>query len=117
MQAHETYCEVCGRPGDRGRHLCSAHQKRRADGDTTPVGPARGGPAGARLHESPLHRLLEAALAYADADSEDDVAFQRAKDNLRKAAKAYARGCPVAAVRLRVRRVRLVVVQQLALPI
>lgn len=36
-------------------------------------------------------RIEEAALAYADADAEDDGAFRRAKERLRQAANAYGR--------------------------
>lgn len=44
--------------------------------------------AGAR-RKTRLEILAEAAIAYADADVSDDIAFERARDNLRKAAERY----------------------------
>lgn len=49
-------------------------------------------------HASPWERLTEAALVYAEADSVDETAYRRARDALRKAARAYAQGLPSAAM-------------------
>lgn len=42
-------------------------------------------------HETPQQLLTKAAIAYADADTSDDVTFQRLWDRLRKAAVRYAK--------------------------
>lgn len=44
-----------------------------------------------RLHESPWARLTEAAIAYAEADDEDDTAYERARKRLHEAVIAYVR--------------------------
>lgn len=61
--------------------LCETHRKQRLrDGHTrTPR----------RRHETPWARLTEAALTYADVDSEDDTAFHLARNNLARAARVY----------------------------
>lgn len=61
--------------------LCAGHRKRKVRGQVVNTQLAR-------RPSSPLEYLCESALAYADAD--DDVAYERAKDNLRKAAMSYA---------------------------
>jgi hypothetical protein len=71
----------CDADAERGGY-CWAHTKQgqRRDGRRTEV---------ARRHESAWERLTEAAIAYAEADQDDD--FSRAKDRLAQAAKQYGR--------------------------
>lgn len=77
-----TVCRVgdCDNPAARDG-LCWAHRKRLQRDQPLTTGISRR-PASA------LERLTEAALAYAEADRDDD--WERAKDNLRKSATAYA---------------------------
>lgn len=65
--------------------LCRGHYERRV----------RGAVVNVELRprfETAWERFVEAVRAYADADSTDDVAFERAKDRLRKAARAWVTG-------------------------
>ena len=75
----ERYCTVgdCMRLAESGG-LCSAHRKRKQ----------RGVQLGLPMVEkfcSTWDRLHAAAIDLAEADSEDDIAYQRAEDRLRKA--------------------------------
>lgn len=80
----------CDRPADRHHDqlgpICSGHRKRtlpsRAGRVADPMRPLR-----KRL--SPLERLREAALQYADATSDRD--FERAETRLKDAAKGFVR--------------------------
>jgi hypothetical protein len=81
---HVLVCFVdgCDRPATRAG-LCEGHRKRRR----------RGQALGSPLQErpaTPWSRILEGCIALADADSEDDLAFRRAEDRLRKAIDGYA---------------------------
>lgn len=42
-----------------------------------------------QTYETPWQRVTEAAIAYADADPEDNAAFERARKRLDEAGKAY----------------------------
>lgn len=77
-------CTWCQRPAARGE-LCWAHAGRRRRG-TSMTRPVRPDTRGKKRHGG----LMEAALAYADADGSDAQAYRRAWDRLRKAALAYA---------------------------
>lgn len=79
-------CSVseCDRPVARGG-LCWGHIKARQRGSAPELGPPATEPV------APLERLREAAIDYREVDSEDDDAYRRADDRLRKAAKAYGR--------------------------
>lgn len=82
----------CLKPaGLRKGGYCEAHAKRRLRGQVVaePIGAPRGGHVLVTA-ESTWLLLTEAALAYADADSDDEVDFRRATDRLRKAALSYA---------------------------
>lgn len=59
----------------------------------------------APTYETPWERLTAASLAYADA-GDDDEAFAKARDRLRKAALAYAGAEPSPPVRKRHPQVR-----------
>lgn len=85
-------CSVadCEKPAAKSG-LCWAHAKQRLRGQPLTTVASR--------HASPLDRLREAALDYADADADEDAEFGRAEDNLRKAARAY--GVKGAAERIR----------------
>lgn len=75
----------CDRPVEKAG-LCAGHRKQKTLGKPfTPLSDSRAG----RLTYHQV--MVEAALALADADSDDDRAFDRATDNLRKAAISYAR--------------------------
>lgn len=78
----EADCSVDGCPNPAAKSgLCEGHVKRRTRGQVVS--------AALKLRpRSPLERLTEAALAYANAESDDE--FDRAKDNLRKSAAAFA---------------------------
>lgn len=79
----------CLNPAAKGG-LCWGHLKRRQEGrELGQLRRGQGTAAGLRLH--PCVRLRLAALAYADADSTDDIAFQRAWHRLYCAAQAVAR--------------------------
>lgn len=69
-------CEADALKGE----LCPGHLKQRQRGQ--PLTALR------RRSKSPLERLTEAAIAYADASDASEDAFARARDNLRKAAAA-----------------------------
>ncbi|MCP3065817.1 hypothetical protein LXT21_44325 [Myxococcus sp. K38C18041901] len=73
----------CTRDAAPRRKLCHAHAKRATRGQplSTPL---------AETYSSPWDRLTSAALAYADA-GDDEEAFARAKDRLRKASISYSR--------------------------
>ena len=71
----------CPNPPARGPH-CWGHLKRKQR--RKPVHEAL-----AEKYESPWHRFVEATIAYNDCNSEDDRAFERVRDNLRKSAMAY----------------------------
>lgn len=77
------YCEAadCLRTTRHGHRLCDAHERRRSRGDdlTTPI----------RSRPEPFARLTDAALRYADADPEDDSAYERAKGALREASEFW----------------------------
>lgn len=77
------WCSIDGCSRRAHAHgLCSAHLKRRN----------RGQPVNVTIRDSPKSEwevLTENALAYANAESDED--FQRAKDNVRKAALTYGR--------------------------
>lgn len=72
----------CERPAARGE-FCWAHIKRRQ----------RGQRLGAEIRElnydTPMGRLMEAAIILADCKPSDDIAWARARDRLRKAAVDY----------------------------
>lgn len=78
-------CEVegCSRPIEQGT-LCAAHRKRRYRGRpmSTPLRSDR---------RAPAEELLNAALALADASSEDDAEWARARNALERAALGFAR--------------------------
>ncbi len=87
----EATCRLpaCDRPSRSPGGLCEAHHKRRQRGQSLdPPVRQRLDPAGA---------LLEAALAYADAPSEDDLAWWLARERLLVAAKRYARAAELEA--------------------
>ncbi len=69
----------CFRPATQGE-LCAGHAKRKYRHQPV-AGPL------AEVGRTPWQRLVDAALKYADADS--DEAFARASAVLRKAAQAY----------------------------
>lgn len=70
--------------------LCAGHYRRKREGrPLTELRRAQGGPATPIL---PIDRLSEAALAYADADTDED--FARARNNLHDAAIWFALGIP-----------------------
>lgn len=73
----------CENPAD-GHGLCSAHRKRAKKGGNlaAPLKPAP-------TSRPPLEVLQDAALRYADAESDED--FRSATDVLRKSAKTYGR--------------------------
>jgi hypothetical protein len=76
-------CSVDGCPNEAAKGgYCWGHLKRGQRGSTvsTPL---------AVRPTSPWERLLEAALTYADVESDGE--FERARDNLRHAAMSYAR--------------------------
>jgi hypothetical protein len=74
-------CAVDGCENDAARGgLCWAHVKEKQR--TGKLSPLSKRPASA------LERLTEAAIAYAEAEEDDE--FRRARDNLRKSAAAYA---------------------------
>ena len=83
-----TFCSVpdCCNEAHSG-DLCGGHARRRA----------RGRPVASALREPRTRwgRLTEAALAYADACSEDDAEYLRLARNLRRAAQAYGEPGPV----------------------
>lgn len=66
--------------------LCRGHVARRQRGAVVSGGLKR------QRWESTWERVLEAVHAYAECDSADDAAFERARDRLRKAIEAYATG-------------------------
>ena len=77
---HAKICraEECLNPAARGEY-CWTHVKRNQRGqDDAPRGPSRS------------ELLREAAIGMADADADDDAAFERADANLRKAAHTFA---------------------------
>ena len=78
-----TFCSVpdCDRES-HGGDLCSGHARRKA----------RGRPVASSLREPRTRwgRLTAAALAYAEACSEDDGEYLRLARELRRAAQAYA---------------------------
>jgi uncharacterized protein (DUF2384 family) len=71
----------CERPAYRSTELCHAHRKRRQRGQ------ALSPPVAERV--TGFARVLEAAIAIVDCDSDDDGAFESAKSLLRKAAEAW----------------------------
>ena len=83
MSRGTCYAEDCLNPVD-GHGLCSMHRKRQVRG--TPL-------AAPKVDKSrtPLEVAIDASIALADADTTDDEAWVRAKDNWRKAVIAYAR--------------------------
>ncbi|MCP3065820.1 hypothetical protein LXT21_44340 [Myxococcus sp. K38C18041901] len=74
----------CTREAAPRRKLCHAHAKRATRGQplSTPL---------AETYANPWDRLTSAALAYADA-GDDEEAFAKAKDRLRKASISYSQG-------------------------
>lgn len=80
-------CSVpdCTRPAAKASY-CWGHYKRRQLNKTVNV-PLEA----SRRTRDPTQALLEASLAHADADTEDDGAFDRAVANLKTAANAYGR--------------------------
>ncbi len=76
-EAAMRYCEVedCIRPAAPGGKKCWAHYKH-----LERYGAVR--PVNQRPSEAVRQRFLEAILAYADADSENDVAYRRAEREL-----------------------------------
>lgn len=82
----ETPCSFDECPNlSRRTGLCWGHVKQQQRGQ--PLTPLRTG----RI-ASNWNRLAEAALAYGEVDSTDDLNWNRGRDNLRKAALAYASG-------------------------
>lgn len=80
-----TPCSVDACPNEAKKAgYCWGHWKRKGRGQTVNV------PLAERP-KSAIERLTEAALTYADAGDADEAEFERAKDNLRKAAAAYER--------------------------
>lgn len=75
----------CDKPA-RKDNLSWGHYKRRQMGKPVNV-PLEA----SRRTRDPTQALLEASLAHADADTEDDGAFDRAVANLKTAANAYGR--------------------------
>lgn len=75
--------EDCENEAD-GHGLCSAHRKRSKKGGNL-AAPLKPAPTA----RAPLEVLQDAALRYADADSDDD--YRAATDVLRKAAQTYGR--------------------------
>lgn len=89
-----TFCTVdgCLRRAKRDASgLCEGHTKRAQRGTTVAGGLLERTSSRYTPYASPLERLQEAALRLADADAEDEGAYQRAQDALRKAAEAYGR--------------------------
>lgn len=76
-------CEAadCLRPTRGGRTYCEAHSKRAT----------RGGVMSAPILEprTPYERFIDAVLRYADVDSGDEKAFERAKWNLNDAGRRH----------------------------
>jgi hypothetical protein len=64
--------------------LCSTHRKREARGQSVTA------PLRAPTYDSPFHRAHEAAMALADAPTDDDAEYRRREDRFRKALDAYA---------------------------
>lgn len=74
-------CSVDGCPHDAARGgLCWSHVRRKQRGQAL-------SPAIRQRPKTPFERVTEAAIAYVDADADED--FARARDNLRKAVAAY----------------------------
>lgn len=73
----------CPNPARR-RGLCWAHVWREQHGSSA-TGPIK------TIGLTPAQRLKECAINYADADSDDDLAWKRASDLLFKAAEEYVR--------------------------
>lgn len=71
----------CLNPASGRTEYCWAHQKRRETGRSLGVP--------VRKRSTPIDYLFEAAIAYADAPVEDDKAFARARENLKRAARKY----------------------------
>jgi len=76
-------CEVagCQKSAQKGGLYCSMHYKRRARGTNMHAPEQEKLPA--------QERIRAMAIAYADADSEDDGAYRRAWDNLTNAAEGW----------------------------
>lgn len=72
----------CERPAAPGRGMCWAHIKRMAR-EAEMAAPVR------ERHADPWQRVWEAAIAASECDTDDDTAFHRAEDRLRKAIHAY----------------------------
>jgi hypothetical protein len=84
-------CDVedCFRPAELGKRMCSAHRKHLARyGELRPVMDGDGIDRMARAVRS---RLIEAAFALADADSEDDDVYDLAHVEFWSAVDAAAR--------------------------
>lgn len=89
----QSYCTVaeCEESTRQGRIRCDFHEKRHQRGQPLTA------PKAERL--SPKGRLLEAAICLADADSEDDVEYQRRERALLLAARQLASHVPGEVVR------------------
>lgn len=75
----------CIRPARPGRAMCRAHEKRKErHGEKADMS----APVKDR-DEEPLHRLQQAAHTFSNADTADDVAYRRALDLLKVAAKRW----------------------------
>lgn len=102
MHAEVTYvtCSIdgCLRPAYRSG-LCDGHDRRRRRGQVvhSPL---------AEVNLSPSERLASAALTFADADSEDDAAADRAWDNLRKTAVTAGRRITEETIRATLERMK-----------
>ena len=73
----------CERPARTDGCLCPMHERRRSRGERLD--------APVREHLDPQDRVLAAAIEYAEADPEDDLAWHLAKERLLAAARRYGR--------------------------
>jgi len=76
-----SYCTAgeCEEPTRQGRRFCEFHEKRFQRGQSLTA------PKQERL--SPNERVVEAALRFAEADSEDDAEYEKSKRDLFRAAR------------------------------
>jgi hypothetical protein len=88
VNEHAQFHRICQAPGDclnlaQGRNrFCATHLKRQQRDQPleTPV---------KKRPQSPRELLSEAAIAYADVDASDELAYERAWERLRYAARTY----------------------------
>ena len=87
----------CEREAVPGGRFCAGHYKQHSRGQ--PLTPLRS-------YASTWDRLVESAISFVDADSDDDLEFKRAKDALAAAARAYKSDSQREAIRAGIARAR-----------